>query len=44
MCPAARNSSYHSDRVSGSSEPWAAAATRSGLVVPRTTASEQGDG
>ena len=37
MCPAARNSSYHSARVRGMSDPCAAPATRSGLVVPSTT-------
>jgi hypothetical protein len=36
-CPAVRKSSYHSARVKGMSEPSAAAVTRSGVVVPRTT-------
>lgn len=34
---AARNSSYHSARVRGTSDPRAASATRCGLVVPMTT-------
>ena len=35
--PAARNSSYHSARVSGTSEPAPASVTRCGVVVPSTT-------
>src|SRR5699024_4097671 len=35
--PAARASPYHSGRVSGRSEPSAAARTRAGGVVPSTT-------
>ncbi len=40
--PAARNSSYHSGRVNGRSEPRVAPATRSGVVVPSTTCMRAG--
>src|SRR5690606_5415296 len=37
MCPAVRNSSYHSERDSSTSAPAAASVTRCGVVVPGTT-------
>jgi hypothetical protein len=42
ICPAPRNSRYHSGRESITSEPAAASLTRVGLVVPRTTCMRAG--